>query len=63
MDNDFWVNITKPGLFYVVEKWRVGEDRILYVEKRKTLTLWGAQKYSKRCIINHIYSQYIKEKT
>lgn len=62
MDTDFWINITKPGLFYVVEKWQAGQDRILYVEKKRTLTNWGARKYSKRCIINNICNQYIKEK-
>lgn len=62
MDNDFWINITKPGFFYVVEKWQAGEDRIVYVEKKKALTNWGAKKYSKRCIINHVCKQYIKEK-
>lgn len=62
MNEDFWINITKPGLLYVVEKWQVGEDRILYVEKRKALTKFGAKRYAKRCIMAHITKQYIKEK-
>lgn len=62
MNEDFWINITKPGFLYIVEKWQVDQDRILYVEKKKTLTKRGAHKYSKRCIINHVCSQYIKEK-
>ena len=62
MSEDFWINITKPGLLYVVEKWQVGEDRILYVEKKKTLTKRGAKSYARRCIINNVCDQYIKEK-
>lgn len=62
MNNDFWINITRQGNFYVVEKWYAGEDRILYVEKRKTLTKRGAKKYARRCIIDHVCNQYIKEK-
>lgn len=62
MTEDFWINISKPGFFYVVEKWQVGEDRILYVEKRKTLTRFGARHYAKRCIIKHIAEGYVKEK-
>lgn len=62
MNNDFWINITKPGFFYVVEKWSAGEDRILYVEKRRSITLWGAKKYAKRCIIDQVCNSYIKEK-
>jgi hypothetical protein len=62
MNENFWINITKPGLFYVVEKWQAGEDRILYVEKKKRLTKFAAKKYAKRCIINEICSGYIKEK-
>lgn len=63
MNEDFWINIAKPGFFYVVEKWQVGEDRILYVEKKKTLTKLGAKRYANRCIIKIICQQYIKEKT
>jgi len=35
MNENFWINITKPGLFYVIEIWQAGEDRILYVEKKR----------------------------
>lgn len=62
MNEDFWINIAKPGFFYVVEKWQVGEDRILYVEKKKALTKFGAKRYARRCIIKHIAEWYIKEK-
>jgi len=62
MSEDFWIKITKPGLLYVVEKWQAGEDRILYVEKKKTLTRWGARHYAKRCIIDQVCNLYIKEK-
>lgn len=62
MSEDFWINITKPGFLYVVEKWQAGEDRILYVEKKKTLTKRGAKRYARRCIINNVCGQYIKEK-
>jgi hypothetical protein len=62
MDEDFWINIVKNRLFYKVEKWSVGEDRILFVEKKKCITYFGAKRYARRCIINHILSQYIKEK-
>lgn len=62
MNENFWINITKPGLLYVVEKWQAGDDRILYVEKRKTLTKLGAKRYAKRCIIDHVCGMYIKEK-
>ena len=62
MNEDFWINITKPGNFYVVEKWQAGEDRILYVEKKKCLTKLGAKRYARRCIIKHISNGYIKEK-
>lgn len=62
MNEDFWINITKPGFFYVVEKWSAGEDRILYVEKRKVLTRLGAKKYARRFILNNVCNQYIKEK-
>ena len=62
MSEDFWINITKPGFLYVVEKWQAGEDRILYVEKKKTLTRRGAKRYARRCIINNVCDQYIKEK-
>jgi hypothetical protein len=61
--NDFWINIKKPGMFYVVEQWwTVGDDRILYVEKRKRLTKWGAKRYARRCIIANVCNGYIKEK-
>lgn len=62
MNNDFWINITKPGKLYVVEKWSADEDRILYVEKKKTLTKCGAKKYARRCIIDYLCEQYVKEK-
>lgn len=62
MNEDFWVNITKSGLFYVVEKWQAGENRILYVEKKKTLTKFGAKRYARRYIINLIANNYLKEK-
>ena len=62
MNEDFWININKPGFFYMVEKWNAGEDRILYVEKKKALTKWGAKRYARRCIINNVCNQYIKEK-
>ena len=62
MNESFWINIIKSGSFYVVEKWQVGEDRILYVEKKKTLTKFGAKRYAKKCIMDSICSQYIKEK-
>lgn len=62
MNEDFWINISKQGHFYIVEKWQVGEDRIVYVEKKKTLTKHGAKRYAKRCIINHVCKGYIKEK-
>jgi hypothetical protein len=62
MSEDFWINIAKPGFFYIIEKWSVGEDRILYVEKKKALTKFGAKRYAKRCIINNVCSAYIKEK-
>lgn len=62
MNEDFWINIIKSGKFYIVEKWSFGEDRILFVEKKKTLTRYGAKKYARRCIISHVCEQYIKEK-
>jgi hypothetical protein len=62
MNEDFWINITKPAKLYVVEIWRVGEDRILYVEKKRVLTKRGAKRYARRCIINNVCEQYIKEK-
>ena len=62
MIEDFWVKITKPSFFYVVEIWSAGEDRILYVEKKKRLTKFGAKKIAKRCIMEKIYLSYIKEK-
>ena len=46
----------------MVEKWQVGEDRILYVEKKKALTKFGAKRYAKKCIIDYVCNQYIKEK-
>ena len=62
MNESFWINIKKSGLFYTVEKWTAGEDRILYVEKKKTLTKFGAKRYARRCIIINICDNYIKEK-
>ena len=62
MNENFWINISKPGFFYMVEKWNAGEDRILYVEKKKFLTRWGVKRYARRCIINNVCEQYIKEK-
>jgi hypothetical protein len=62
MNEDFWINIVKPGFFYIVEKWQAGEDRILYVEKKKALTKFGAKRYARRCIIKYIAEGYIKEK-
>lgn len=63
MNESFWINIKKSGLFYTVEKWTAGEDRILYVEKKKTLTKFGAKKYARRCIIINVCEKYIREKT
>lgn len=62
MNENFWINITKPGIFYVVEKWTTDEDRILYVEKKKIFTKIRAKKYARKCIINNVCEQYIKEK-
>lgn len=62
MSEDFWINIIRPGFLYVVEKWQVDKDRILYVEKKKALTKYGAKRYARRCIINNVCDQYIKEK-
>lgn len=63
MNENFWINIVHSGFFYIVEKWNAGEDRILYVEKKKTLTKWGAKRHARKCIINNVCDQYIKEKT
>lgn len=62
MNENFWINIVKVGPYYMVEKWQVGEDRILYVEKKKALTKFGAKRYAKKCIIDYVCNQYIKEK-
>ena len=62
MIENFWINITKPGFFYIIEKWNANEDRILYVEKKKALTKWGAKRYARKCIISNVCDQYIKEK-
>lgn len=62
MNEEFWINITKPGILYVLEVWMVGEDRILYVEKRKSLTKFGAHKRARKIAIKHLSNQYIKEK-
>ena len=62
MNEDFWVKITKPGFLYVVEKWQVGEERITFVEKRKTLTKRGAIKHSEKYVLKKIIHKYIKEK-
>ena len=62
MNEDFWVTIKKSGYFYVVEKWQTGEERILFVEKRKRITLWWARRYAKKIILSYLSSQHIKEK-
>ena len=62
MNEDFWISIVRPGFLYIVEKWQVGENRILYVEKKKALTKYGAKRYARRCIINKVCNEYIKEK-
>lgn len=63
MNEEFWINIKKDRLSYVIEKWTATEDRILYVEKKKRLTKWGARRYARRCIIINVCEKYIREKT
>jgi hypothetical protein len=62
MDENFWINITKPGFFYVVEKWTADEDRIVYVEKKKVFTKIRAKRYARKRILTMLCEQYIKEK-
>ena len=62
MNEEFWINITKPGILYVLEIWMAGEDRILYVEKRKSLTKFGAYKRARKIAMRYLSNQYIKEK-
>lgn len=62
MNENFWVAIKKSGSFYTVERWEAGEDRILFVEKKKCLTAWGSRKYARKIVSNYIANQYIKEK-
>lgn len=62
MNDNFWIVIKRDNNFYSVEKWEVGDDRILFVEKKKCLTLWGSKVYAKKVVLNYISKQYIKEK-
>jgi hypothetical protein len=62
MNEDFWINIVKVKSGYMVETWSVNEDRILFVERKRMLTLWGAKRYGRKIIINHMIDRYIKEK-
>lgn len=62
MNENFWVVIKKNKKFYLVERWEVGEDRILFVERKNCITFWGSKRYAKKIIIDYISKQYIKEK-
>lgn len=62
MNDNFWIVIKRDNHFYSVEKWEAGDDRILFVEKKKCITFWGSKRYAKKIILNYISKQYIKEK-
>jgi hypothetical protein len=62
MTEDFGVKITKPGTLYLVEKWQVGEDRIIYLEKKRSLTLRGSKRKAKHFLDDYLFNKYVKEK-
>lgn len=62
INDSFWVVIKKEKNFYLVERWEAGEDRILFLEKKRCITFWGSKRYAKRIVLDYIAKQYIKEK-
>lgn len=62
MHDSFWVNISKQGLFYSVDRYYLDESRIIYCNKKKAITKFGARICAKKFINNKIIQQYIKEK-
>jgi hypothetical protein len=63
MDSEFWVNIVHDSaLSWTVEKWQVGEDRILVVERQKFWFKFMAHRHASEWIYGRIVAEYIKEK-
>jgi hypothetical protein len=61
MHDNFWVKINKSGIFYSIEKYYLDDARIIYCQKKKTITKLGARRCAKRFINKKIIQQYIKE--
>jgi len=61
MYDNFWVKIKKRSIFYTVERYYLDETRIIYCQKKLTITKIGAKICAKRFINNKITEQYIKE--
>lgn len=62
MNEDFWVNIKSWNIFYVVEICHVAEDRIVYIEKKKALTRFGAKRVARKKVLEFMSSKYIHDK-
>jgi hypothetical protein len=62
MHDNFWVKISKEGIFYSVDRYYLDDSRIIYCNKRKTITKFGARMCARRFINKKITQQYIKEK-
>jgi len=61
MQDNFWVKIKKNRILYTVEGYYLDDARIIYCQKKLTITRFGANMCARRFVKKKLIQQYIKE--